>query len=566
MTFFMIFALAQGQDAFAGDWQGEIGPGVLNLGVVVHFSQDGEKLSGTIDIPAQGAEAMPLNVAEVNDSSAVFSIAGVPGDPTFNGTLVDGKISGTFSQSGQDFEFSLEPMSADAPAGPATIEAYLGNWQGTIDPGDLDLAVGLTFEDRDGIMQGAIQIPAQSFDGSVKISELTEDGITMVIEGIPGNPTFEGRLESDTISGSFSQGGMDTDFSLQRSDAAIDTSRPQDPSEPYPYRAEEVTYPSGDIEIAGTLTLPEGEGPFPTVILITGSGPQNRNEEIAGHRPFLVLADAITKAGFAVLRTDDRGVGGTGGNLEEANYDVLTNDVLAGLAFLKTRAEIDPGRIGLLGHSEGGYIAPLVASESDDVAFVIMMAGPGVTGLEVLELQNRLLMAQAGASEEEIAGQITYLDNLADALNRDAFDEAKALTEAEIQKSFDAASEEERPDEASLAEIMDAQTSSVVTPYFKSLMLFDPQPYLKQLEVPVLAFYGSKDIQVDAEQSVGPLESALDEAGNTDVTIQVFDGLNHLMQPATTGGLEEYAKIETTIAPEVLELITGWLKERFAND
>ncbi len=566
MTFFIVLAFAQAQEAFVGNWQGEIGPGVLNLGVVVHFTASGETLSGTIDIPAQGAEGLALAVTKASNDKATFSIEGVPGNPTFEGTLESGKISGTFSQSSQSFDFSLEPLNVETSKGPATINTYLGNWQGVIGEGKLDLKIGLIFEDKNGIMEGNILIPAQSFEGALKIDSLSEDSITLIIQGIPGNPTLKGTLEADLISGTFSQNGTDFDFSVERSEEAISSVKPQDPVEPYPYLAEELSFKSGDISIAGTLTLPEGKGPFPAVIMITGSGPQNRNEELMGHRPFLVLADAITRAGFAVLRTDDRGIGGTGGKLDDVSYDDLAKDVLSEIDFLKARADIDPERIGLFGHSEGGYIAPLVASQSEDVAFVIMMAGPSVSGLEVLELQTKLIMEQAGAPEDEITKQLEYLQLLGDALNREAYDEAKALAEARMKDSFASAPEAERPSEEAQAQIIEAQVSGVVTPYFRSLVLFDPQKSLSQIKVPLLAFYGSKDIQVNAEQSVEPLKEYLKEAKNEDVTVQTFEGLNHLMQPATTGSVTEYSEIETTIEPEVLELVTNWLKERFLKN
>jgi len=439
-------------------------------------------------------------------------------------------------------------------------DAFLGAWQGVIGPDVINLNIGIVFEDVEGEMQASITIPAQGFEGALSIDEITEDGIVMSIQVIPGDPSFDGTLIENSIRGSFTQAGQELAFSLERSSEAVTLQRLQDPVEPYPYKTEELSFTNGDISIAGTLSLPEGEGPFAAVVMITGSGPQDRNEALAGHRPFLVLADAMTKAGFAVLRTDDRGVGGTTGDLSQASYEDLAGDVMAAIAFLAEREDIDASKIGLFGHSEGGFIAPLVASQQD-IAFLISMAGPSVSGAEVLNLQNRLILEQEGASEEEVQVQLSYLESLGDALSREAYTEAKALTEARVRESFANADPAELPSEAVQEQLLEMQVASVATPYFRNIFVFDPQPYLKELDMPVLAFYGDKDIQVDAVQNLEPLELAL--ANNADATIRVFEGLNHLMQPANTGAISEYETIDVTIAPEVLELITSWLSERF---
>jgi pimeloyl-ACP methyl ester carboxylesterase len=556
----LMLPLTKAQEALVGDWQGEIGPGILNLGVIVHFKLD-NKLTGRIDIPAQQSMDVPLEILEVTESNIRFAIQGVPGQPTFEGRLEQDTLSGTFTQSGQSLPFNLERMGTSSAQGPAVIESYLGNWEGRIQT--IDLKVGLSFIDNKGIMESRITIPAQGFKGLIKIEEISEQSITLLIQGIPGNPTFIGELSGDTLAGTFTQSGQDLPFSLKRTNETLSLKRPQDPLEPFPYLVEEVSFSNGDINIAGTLTLPDGQGPFSTVVLITGSGPQNRDEELLGHRPFLVISDALTRAGFAVLRTDDRGVGGSSGDLSQASYEDLASDVMAGLEFLKTRSDIDAKRIGLFGHSEGGYIAPFVASQSQDVAFVIMMAGPSVNGLEVLKLQNQLILKQEGASEEEIEKQLIYLEEFADALERNAYDKVAKLTEGRMKDSFANLPEDEKPSPEVQTQMIEAQITEVATPYFRNIVVFDPQFYLKKLTIPVLAFYGSKDIQVDAEQSVEPLRQALQEAGNDDVTIKVFEGLNHLMQPSKTGALNEYAEIEITVAPEVLETVIQWLQARF---
>jgi pimeloyl-ACP methyl ester carboxylesterase len=317
--------------------------------------------------------------------------------------------------------------------------------------------------------------------------------------------------------------------------------------------------------LAGTLTLPEGNGPFPALLLLSGSGPQDRNEELFGHRPFLVIADALTRAGFAVLRADDRGVGASEGDFDAASFEDFAEDALAGLHYLTSHPEVDAARVGLLGHSEGGFIAPVVASASAEVAFLITLAGPSVRGAEVLELQNKLLFEQAGATEAQVEAQLAYLRELAALIEAGDTEAAKARTRARMEESFADLPEEERPTLQEQAFLTEAQVASLEAGWFQDFLSFDPAPYLRTLTVPLLAIYGERDLQVPPEQSEGPLRELMREANNEDATIVVFDGLNHLMQPAQTGGIEEYGVIETTIAPEVLELLAGWLSERFKD-
>jgi uncharacterized protein len=330
--------------------------------------------------------------------------------------------------------------------------------------------------------------------------------------------------------------------------------RPQEPQPPFPYDSTDVSYRSGDLTLAGTLTRPAGDGPFPAVLLLTGSGPQDRDETIAGHKPFLLLADTLTRAGYAVLRTDDRGVGGSGGDLGQATYDDLTADALAGIAFLQGRPEVDRGRIGLLGHSEGGYLAPLVTQRAAGaVSFVVLMAGPAVTGEDVLALQNRMILEQAGAPPEQVQSQVGYIHELSRLLAAGDDDGARALSRARITEQAATLPEDQRPS----PEEIEAQLP--VSPAFRAFVTYDPAPALAALDVPVLAFFGGKDLQVPPEQSEPAMRELL--AGDPGATVRVLPGLNHLMQPAITGSPVEYGAIETTIAPEVLDLVTGWLRE-----
>ena len=337
---------------------------------------------------------------------------------------------------------------------------------------------------------------------------------------------------------------------------------------PFPYLEEEVTFTSGDVTLAGTLTLPDGDGRAPAVLLITGSGPQDRNEELIGHKPFLLLADRLTRAGFAVLRVDDRGVGGSTGSDADATFADLAADVGAGLDLLVAHPRVDAAAMGLLGHSLGGYLAPYVASQRDDVAFAILMAGPAVDGFAVLEVQNELLIARTlasqGTSQEAIdaaiADQLEFLRTLRPLLQSEDLDAARAFARERVEAEVPA---EQRPSVDEFEAFIAMQQEAIVAPVFRATLDFDPRPYLEELDVPTLAFFGGLDLQVDAAQSEGPMREAL--AGNPDATVIVFEGLNHLMQPATTGLVEEYGAIEVTIDEAVLDTIVGWAAERFVD-
>ncbi len=564
LTTALLLDAAFAQDALLGDWQGQIGPGSLNLGVVVHFTQDGEAITGTIDIPAQGAEALPLTISEATDEGATFIIEGVPGEATFVGRLEGDTLFGTFSQSGQELPFELTRQMADAaPVGVLTVPALVGNWRGAIDPEGVNQQVGLVLEDANGVLTGTILFPDQGASVPLLIQEASEGSLSFVLEGAPGNQGFSGTLSGDVLEGEFSANGQTFPARLERSSETLGIRRPQEPQPPFPYATEEVTVKSGDVTLAGTLSLPEGPGPFPAVLFVTGSGPQDRDEALYGHKPFLVISDALVKAGFATLRLDDRGVGGSSGDFDRASYDDFAADVMAGLEHLATRPEIDASKMGLLGHSEGGYIAPLAISQGADAAFFVDIAGPSVDGLSVLELQNHLIFRNQGASEEMIADQLRFLGDLTQAVREERLDDAKQLQREQIVEQIEALPEDQRPDGAQLEELISAQEANLESQWFRDFLTFDPQPYLRTLTVPTLAIYGKLDLQVPAVQSSGVMAGTLTRAGNEDVTVVSFDDANHLMQPSVAGEFPEYGQIETTVKPEVLELIVSWLSERF---
>jgi uncharacterized protein len=324
--------------------------------------------------------------------------------------------------------------------------------------------------------------------------------------------------------------------------------RPQTPMPPFPYQAEDVAYAnrkSPGVDLAGTLTLPSGKGPFPAVVLITGSGAQDRDETLVGHKPFLLLADALTRRGVAVLRVDDRGVGGsTGASPSNTSADFAT-DVEAGVAFLRSRPDIDGRRIGLLGHSEGGVIGPMVAQKDPSIAFVVMLAGPALPGREIIASQARDLALASGATAEAAQSIYQLQDHILQAVIGAPDDAALVQRVNEVMRTAG-----QRPPPP-------AQLQALGSPWYRYFITYDPAPALRSLKVPVLALVGSKDVQVPASANIPALKAAL--AGNRRAEVVELAGLNHLFQTAGSGSPAEYAAISETMAPSALGLIVDWV-------
>jgi fermentation-respiration switch protein FrsA (DUF1100 family) len=460
------------------------------------------------------------------------------------------------------FLLSLVPGVAQA-ADPA---AAGGHWEGEISlPKNQLLQIMIDLEQAGEAWKGTIDIPAQGAK-NLPLEQIAVDGqkVKFVITGVPGAPTFEGTLDGTEIRGNFTQGGGSVPFRLGRQAVEL-TRRPQEPRPPFPYTAEEVTYKNGDVMLAGTLTLPPGGGPFPAVVLITGSGAQDRDETLLGHKPFLVLADHLTRHGVAVLRVDDRGVGGSSGSTKESTSADFAQDVLAGVRFLKSHAKIAPAKIGLLGHSEGGVIAPLAASQSPDVAFIVLLAGTGVPAPALLLKQSELISRAEGTPEEAIRQEAAAMERMFEILRSEPDPAARQAKLREAAKSTIAVASEQDVKDAGGAEAwVEGQATRVDTPWFRFFLDYDPRPALRKVTVPVLALNGALDLQVPVDMNLPVIEKVLKESGNQDVTAKSLPGLNHLFQRAKTGSPSEYAQIEETMSPEVLELVAGWISERFA--
>ena len=391
--------------------------------------------------------------------------------------------------------------------------------------------------------------------------------------------SFAGSLSADgnQIEGTFAQAGVELPLALERlsqEEAEAHRTRPQDPAEPLPYHAEEVAYlnPEGGHTLAGTFTRPNGDGAFPAVILISGSGPQDRNESLMGHRPFLVLSDHLTRNGIAVLRFDDRGVGGSTGDFASATSADFATDVIAGVEYLMTRSDVDGARIGLAGHSEGGLIAPIAAVQSQNVSYIVLMAAPGMNGEEILYAQGELIARAAGADSAAVAkGRTEQAVVFGILKEEDDLERAAVRIEEFLREQFLEASEEERAqagvvDDVTLEAAIAGQLASVNTRWFRYFLVHEPGEVLERVTVPVLAINGEKDLQVPYEENLAAIEAALQRGGNTFYEVRALPGHNHLFQHANTGAPSEYATIGETWSVESMELITRWIVQTVGRE
>lgn len=462
--------------------------------------------------------------------------------------------------------FAVALLAAAPPAHAAvpSAEDFLGLWHGEIDMPVVKVEFLLNLKQEGGAWTGTMDIPAQGTrDLPLNRVEVNPPEVRFAIPNVPGEPLFIGVLADERVTGVMQQSGHDIPFRMAR-DPLERANRPQEPKAPFPYRTEEVTVRDGDVVLAGTLTTPLGvSGPYPAVLLLTGSGAQNRDEEIFGHKPFLVLADHLTKAGMAVLRMDDRGVGGSNGKVHLSTTADFARDALAGVRFLRSRREIDRRRIGLAGHSEGGTVAALAAARSKDVAFVILLAGAGVPGADLVLRQAEEMSRARGLPKEAVAAEQELLREairlVTAGADSAAMHESLAATTLRLRGGVA---------DSLKASIELAQTSAAAmsqamrTPWFRHFLRYDPRDALRQVRVPALALAGELDMQVSPAQNLPEIEAALRERSK-DVTVRLLPGLNHLFQPARRGLPEEYEEIETTVDPGVLRTIEGWIVERF---
>ena len=439
---------------------------------------------------------------------------------------------------------------------------FAGSWLGSIDIGAIKLRIvfNLTLNDRDSLT-ATLDSPDQNAK-NIPLGRVYSSPDSLKIEAPLLSGNYKGKIINDTIiTGTWSQSGQSFPLDLKKLPARFSLTRPQDPQPPFPYRTEEVSIPNMkfNIYLSGTLTIPEGEGPFPAAVLITGSGAQNRDEAIMGHKPFLVIADWLTRNGIAVLRYDDRGTGKSQGDYAGANTADLATDAEAALRFLKSHKSIKSSAIGLIGHSEGGLIACITAASDPDVAFIVSLAAPGVKGEEILFRQQADISRLSGVKEttiKESAEINRQLYNIVKKENDDFTAEEKVLTKYRKILQKQKKSPQEIEDK-----IIQLQKSfgAPVYRWFRYFLVTDPAVYWKKVKCPVLALNGEKDTQIAADVNLPAIENALKAGGNTNVKTLKLPGLNHLFQHCKTGLPAEYGQIEETISAEVLKIMSDWI-------
>lgn len=402
--------------------------------------------------------------------------------------------------------------------------------------------------------QGAKDIPVTTVSFEDSVLKMTIENASIVYEGTLGKD----RL----IAGNFKQGGQSFPLDLLEKEIKAEKPlRPQEPLEPFPYYSEEVVFENrqAGITLAGTLTLPEKTGNFPVAVLISGSGPHDRNEEILGHKPFLVLADYLTKNGIAVLRFDDRGIGESKGDFGSATSLDFASDVQAAVMYLQTRKEINKKKIGLIGHSEGGIIAPLAASRSKDISFIVLLAGPGLPGDELIVLQLQLLGKASG--ETEHYKQADFRKG-AFAIIKAAPDQQQLKTDltAYIIKSLKENPNGQKPEGMSDEQLAEILYGQIASPWMQYFLSYSPASVLEKVKCPVLAINGDKDLQVPSKQNLAAIKEALRKGGNKNAAVKELPGMNHLFQECKTGFSDEYGTIEQTFSPIALTEILIWVK------
>ncbi len=443
-----------------------------------------------------------------------------------------------------------------------------GDWHGQLDIQGKKLRISFHVSEKDNTYTSTMDSPDQSAFGiPTDKTFYLNDSLTISLKSI--GITYKGQLKSNKIKGIFNQGGMQLPLILSRKKIKTEKqkARPQDPKEPYGYKSEDVFFTNkkaNNITLAGTLTLPNNVKNPAVAILISGSGPQNRDEEIKifNHRPFLVLSDFLTKNGIAVLRYDDRGVAKSEGTQKDATSADFATDVEAAYEYLLTRTDIDTKKIGLIGHSEGGFIAPMVAAKNKNIAFVVLLAGTGADGGEVLRAQTKKAMELSGLDKEHIA----YNDKISAQVYQLLNTEKDTNLAKEKITSYLTKIRKEAP--KSIANSLTdknikKQVNAITSPWLYYFIKTSPVQFLSKTTCPVLALNGSKDFQVVPKLNLTGIANALKKAKNNDVTIKEIEGLNHLFQTCNTGASNEYAKIEETFSPKALQIIANWINKRF---
>ena len=554
---------AQSSTADSVAWYGELDTGVRSFRFFIHPSPDPAGAAWQLLSLDEGAVELTLDSFRNDGSTLAFELKKTNASYLGNLNAARDEATGQWKQNGASLNLKLRQVNERPVDKPAEV------WTGelTVLFQKLPLQFRL-YRDAEGNELLRMDSLAQKAGGFLAVRNVTDNRWSLQVPQISGK--FEGELSADgkSVSGQWTQGGPQLDLTLTRSELAPSprpANRPQTPKPPLPYEVSEVGFESLDagVRLAGTLTIPRTAAPaagFPAAILISGSGPQDRDETLFEHRPFAVIADALTRSGVAVLRFDDRGTGQSTGNFAAADSRNFKQDVLGALRFLQGHSRLNSRAIGLIGHSEGGLIGTLTSAGSKDVAFLVLLAGTGVSGADILLSQGELIARAEGITDEKLLRDQrrqqevlirTVLQHPADA----TVETLRTTALQELAEQMPAEPDDRKAFEAQL----DGGLKTLHAVWFRFFLTYNPADDLKRVTCPVLALNGARDTQVDPRLNLPAIRSSLAAGGNQRVSVEELPGLNHLFQTCRTGGVSEYEQIEETISPLVLQRLTEWI-------
>lgn len=544
-----------------GEWSGTLQAAETQLHLVLHLSKD-QSGDWHAKVDSLDQAVFGIEASRVTNTANALAVELATVGAKFSGKIAPDhrSIRGVWEQSGAALPLRWEKRAAGSEARVAAnrVSPAEGTWQGAIETGNMRMRLQLHIShDESGKLIASVDSLDQAIQG-IPASRISETGGKLKLTILAFDADYEGTLSSDKndIKGEWSQNQNDEELNFHRSDKVLEVRRPQNPAKPYPYRVEDVSFavPDGKAVLAGTLTIPQGAGPFPAAVLVGGSGPDDRDETTAEHKPFLVLADSLTRKGIAVLRYDKRGISKSTGNFSEATISDFARDVQAAFGYLAVRKEIDPKRIGLVGHSEGGILAAMAATQSDNAKWVVLMATPATSGERTLLRQSELIARAGGMQEEQITQSLAF--------DRKVYAEVRAEHDpATLAKKLRLLVEQSGLAATMPPAALRAQIQLSTSPWFREFLDYDPLPLLEKLRCPVLALSGDHDLQVDSLENVPLLRKAYEASGNKDFTVVEIEGANHLFQKAQSGLPALYGAIEETIAPEVLESVGSWIAD-----
>jgi len=548
--------------SITGTWNGILDVGTAKLRIIFHIEEKNGVYSTIMDSPDEGLKDFKIASTVLKNGKLILNIP--QSVAMYEGIVKKNSIEGSFIQGGHAIPMNLKRGNVENHPKKDTLQkqstktksaagasSITGTWSGVLKE-IIKLRIVFHITEKDGIYSSTMDSPDQGAKGIPTASTILKNKkLTITIPQL--SVVYEGKVNKNFVDGTFTQAGKIIPLTLIR--GSVEINRPQTPKPPFPYHAENIYFDNAKagIRLAGTFTFPEAGGKFPAVVLISGSGAQNRDEEIFEHHLFAVIADHLTRNGIAVLRYDDRGVGESKGVYHTASIQDFSTDALSAVAYLKTRSEVNPQKIGLIGHSEGGTIAFMLAGGGNDIAFIVSLAGSTIKGDTLINLQRELLSKAMGIPDKQIAENNELFTKMCAIIDKHTADSVSKYPNLFVDELIPT---KKKKDNAVRDEYIN-QLATVASPEIYSIIKYDPTNDLQKIKCPVLALNGEKDLQVPADVNLGAVEKYV----KSKVSIKKYPNLNHLFQTAKTGLPAEYAEIEETISPQVLKDIEIWIKK-----